>query len=91
MNDFQAKHLTISGTVQGVYYRASMKRKADELGVSGWCRNLSDGRVEALVQGTAKGLDGIIAWAYDGPPDARVADVQVADRKVESLRGFEIQ
>ena len=70
-------HLLISGKVQGVWYRASTQQKAQALGLCGWVRNLTDGRVEALTEGPADALDALIAWAHDGPPAARVEAVTV--------------
>jgi acylphosphatase len=74
-----AKHLTISGRVQGVGYRASMIDEARRLGVSGWVRNRRDGTVEAVVAGTPDAVAAIVAWARRGPPGARVTDVAVAE------------
>ena len=74
-----AKHLTISGRVQGVGYRASMIDEARRLGVTGWVRNRRDGAVEAVVDGDAVAVAAIVAWARRGPPAARVADVLVED------------
>jgi acylphosphatase len=93
MDDFLAKHIYISGIVQGVYYRAALKHKAEELGVEGWCRNMEDGRVEAQVQGNAEAVEALISWAYDGPPAARVQDIAISDTQPETLRtkGFEIR
>jgi len=70
-----AKHLTISGRVQGVGYRASMIDEARRLGISGWVRNRRDGTVEAVVDGNADAVAAIVAWAREGPPGARVAHV----------------
>lgn len=74
-----AKHLRISGRVQGVYYRESMRVEAERLGVSGWVRNRRDGSVEAVVDGDAAGVQAIIDWARRGPPSASVTDLQVSD------------
>ncbi|RJG02333.1 acylphosphatase [Noviherbaspirillum sedimenti] len=74
-----ARHLRISGIVQGVGYRAAFEREARALGLSGWVRNRLDGSVEALVAGDADALAGIIAWAWRGPAAAQVEQVAVAD------------
>jgi len=71
------RRLFISGRVQGVNYRESMRAEAERLGVAGWVRNRRDGRVEALVQGAPHSVDALIAWAHKGPPAARVTDVEV--------------
>ncbi len=74
-----AKRLTITGLVQGVYYRASFEQQAVALGLRGWVRNRSDDSVEALVDGDAAAVDAIIAWSRQGPPAARVANVIIED------------
>jgi len=74
-----AKHLKISGLVQGVGYRDTMCREADRLGVTGWVRNCRDGTVEAVVDGAPSAVEAIIAWARRGPPAARVAAVIVSE------------
>lgn len=89
-----ARHLAISGRVQGVGYRYYMKRAARELGIAGWVRNRSDGSVEAVVQGSAEQLDAIVAWARRGPPTALVAEVKVSERAEDAatvLGRFEVR
>lgn len=71
-------HLLISGTVQGVGYRWSCRRAAQGIGVTGWVRNLPDGRVEAVVQGTREQVEKLIAWCYRGPEEARVSGIAVS-------------
>ena len=83
-----AKHLSISGRVQGVGYRMYMQRKARELGVAGWVRNRRDGGVEATVQGPPEAVEAMIAWARSGPPGAVVTDVRISETE-GSYAGFE--
>ena len=83
------QHLTISGTVQGVFYRESMRAQAEQLGVTGWVRNRSDGTVEAIVQGTAETVTAIIAWAQRGPKQAQVIKVEVTETEGESYSRFD--
>jgi acylphosphatase len=65
----------ISGTVQGVWYRASAKKEADNLEIKGWARNLDDGRVEVLACGENKNLELFYNWLKKGPPSAQVEEV----------------
>lgn len=66
----------IHGRVQGVYFRQSMLREAQNLGISGWVRNRIDGTVEAVVHGDPAAVDAILHWAQHGP---RLADVERVD------------
>jgi acylphosphatase len=70
-------HVLISGKVQGVWYRASTKQKADELVLTGWVKNTADGNVEAVFEGEKEDIDAMIAWCWIGPPMARVTDVKM--------------
>jgi acylphosphatase len=74
-----AKHLVISGRVQGVGFRYSMAEEAERLGATGWVRNRRDGTVEAVVDGPAGAVDALVAWARRGPPSAHVSGVQVTE------------
>ena len=71
-------HAFISGTVQGVSYRASTQDQARQRGVVGWVRNLQDGRVEAVMQGTKDKVDDLLQWCRKGPPAAKVEKVVVS-------------
>jgi acylphosphatase len=70
-------HLFISGIVQGVGYRYHTRRQAQGLGLVGWVRNLDDGRVEAVLQGTREQVESMIQWCYRGPSEAQVSDIAV--------------
>ena len=73
----QTRHLIIKGRVQGVWYRESMRLEAERLGVTGWVRNLENGDVEAMVQGETNAVEGLIRWAWEGPPAARVDQIEI--------------
>lgn len=81
----------VSGKVQGVFFRDSTKKEADLRDVSGWVRNLRDGRVEAVFEGDARAVDAMVAWCRTGPPMARVAGVERHDEPDEGLVGFAIR
>ena len=65
-------HLKITGRVQGVGYRESLRMVADALEVTGWVRNCGDGSVEATLQGEESAVERVIEWCQNGPPDASV-------------------
>ena len=65
----------IAGRVQGVYFRASTQREARRLGLSGWARNLYDGRVEVIASGSVDALATLERWLLRGPPTAHVTEV----------------
>ena len=69
--------LVIHGRVQGVFFRDSMRREAQRLGVAGWVRNRSDGVVEAAVHGEPADVDAIVRWAHRGPQYAQVERVEI--------------
>ncbi|MHB1360646.1 MAG: acylphosphatase [Rhodocyclaceae bacterium] len=88
----EVRHLIITGRVQGVWYRASMAREAERLGVTGWVRNRNDGSVEAMVAGSAEQVAAIMNWARRGPPAAQVEHVAVeigSARVATEFSGFE--
>jgi acylphosphatase len=69
--------LVIHGRVQGVFFRDSMRREAQNLAVAGWVRNRSDGSVEAAVHGEPSAVDTIVRWAQHGPQHAQVVGVEI--------------
>lgn len=82
-------HLFIKGKVQGVFYRATAKKIAQKLKLTGWIKN-TDGNVEAMVTGTQEQLNEFIKWCKQGPEIAKVDDVIVAQHKETSFTDFEI-
>lgn len=70
-------HLFISGRVQGVFYRANTRKQALQLGLTGWVRNLRDGRVEAVFEGEESAIEKAIEWCRRGPAHASVDDTEV--------------
>jgi acylphosphatase len=78
------RHLLITGRVQGVWYRESMRIEAERLGVTGWVHNLRDGRVEIEAQGSRAAVDALVAWAHEGPRPAVVESVTVQALPVEA-------
>lgn len=77
--EIEVRHLLVSGQVQGVSYRATMVKEARRLGARGWVRNLSDGRVEAWLEGDGETVARMIAWARVGPGAAHVTEVLVEE------------
>lgn len=74
-----SKHILVQGKVQGVFFRAGTKKKADELGIKGWVKNTDDGHVEIVATGDHDPIKTFIEWCYIGPPRARVLQVLVTD------------
>ena len=72
--------ISITGRVQGVGFRESMRAVAQALEINGWVRNCDDGSVEAIVQGNEYAIEQLVAWCHNGPPGANVkfvtADLQ---------------
>ena len=81
----------IAGRVQGVWFRASAQEQAHRLGLSGWVRNRSDGRVEACFEGNDADVDAAIAWCRDGPSMASVQSVEVTAEPTEGDSGFSVR
>ncbi len=72
-------HVFISGRVQGVFFRSETRREARRHNVTGWVRNLPDGRVEAVIEGEKEGVDRLVEFCKRGPPGARVTKTEVAE------------
>lgn len=91
MSEPVARRVVVHGSVQGVFFRDTTRRKAQSRGVSGWVRNRSDGAVEALFEGEPQAVDALVAFAREGPRGAQVDRVDVEEAQPEGLGGFEIR
>jgi acylphosphatase len=90
--DQERAHVYVSGDVQGVFFRDSTRQKAEQLGLSGWVKNLPDGRVEALFEGPSERIGEMVRWCEQGPSHAAVEHVDVEfDAAQEGLSGFEVR
>jgi acylphosphatase len=85
------RRVHVAGRVQGVWFRESCRDLAVAAGVSGWVRNLDDGRVEAVLEGPTAAVDEVVAWCRQGPPRARVDGVDVVDEEPVGERGFRVR
>ncbi len=86
----QTIHLLVKGKVQGVFFRASTKEVAQQLGVKGWVRNTEDGDVEITVTGDEASLQKFTDWCRQGPRKAEVYDVIVSTKSLEQFFDFTI-
>lgn len=85
-------HIFVSGRVQGVFFRENTKNKAKSFGITGWIRNLPDGRVEAVLEEEKDQIEELIKWIKKGPIIARVDDVDVAWEEYQGeFKDFEIR
>ena len=92
MSEETSIHLTISGRVQGVGYRAWLHDRAGALGLSGWVRNRREGTVEAMIQGPSDDVARLLEECRSGPPAARVDGIECAETADEALPGdFEVR
>ncbi|MBG0744531.1 acylphosphatase [Cylindrospermopsis raciborskii LB2897] len=83
-------HVFITGRVQGVGYRYATVDTATQLGLTGWVRNLADGRVEAVFEGSRDIVEEMIRWCHTGPAAAIVKEVVLNYEQAEGLRTFEL-
>ncbi|HVA55319.1 MAG TPA: acylphosphatase [Gammaproteobacteria bacterium] len=79
------KHCFIYGRVHGVFFRASTARRAAELKLTGYAKNLPDGRVEVLVCGEPAAVDALCDWLREGPPTARVTKVVIREAECAAI------
>jgi acylphosphatase len=88
--DVVRRRVVVRGRVQGVWFRESARRRAEELGVSGWVRNNADGTVEAEVEGAADDVAVLVSWLGLGPPQAHVDSVAVEEQAPCGEPGFRV-
>ena len=86
-----ARHVRLTGHVQGVFFRAWSRDQAQSLKVTGWIRNCPDGRVEAHVEGDEPAVAQMIEHLRKGPPSARVEDVRLWDVDLCDFENFEVR
>jgi acylphosphatase len=86
-----ARHVSVTGRVQGVFFRAWMQEQANELGVTGWVRNCPDGRVDAHIEGAEAAVVQLIERLRRGPQSAHVEDVHLWDVDLFDFEDFEVR
>lgn len=87
----RCRRFLVSGQVQGVFFRASAEATARKLALTGWVRNLSDGRVELIACGEESRLQELEQWLWQGPPRARVAHVEAQEIPAQSFSDFAVR
>ena len=90
-DDAIRRRLTVHGRVQGVFFRDSLRRRANSHQVAGWASNRSDGSVEAVFEGRPENVQRLMDFAETGPRHAEVDSVDVREEAPEGLTGFEIR
>ena len=84
------RRVVLRGLVQGVFFRDSVRRRADAAGVAGWVRNNRDGTVEAVFEGAPDAVRRLVEFVHEGPRGARVDRADVYEEEPEGLAGFRI-
>jgi len=86
-----AIHARVSGLVQGVFFRAKTKEQAESLGLCGWVKNMPGGEVELEACGDEQAIQALTEWLWQGPPMAKVQQVEVKPCPVQAFSGFSIR
>ena len=81
-------HVIVYGFVQGVFFRDTVRRRAESANVAGWVRNNRDGTVEAVFEGEEDAVERLVGFCRDGPRGARVDRVDVTVEELEGVTGF---
>lgn len=90
LNEKICVHCFVSGKVQGVWFRASTKSEAELLGITGWAKNLPDGRVEVMACGAKEKVAQLCEWLKQGPEHARVTDFHFEEMPLHPYRDFDV-
>ncbi len=90
-DDAVRRRVIIRGRVQGVFFRDSVRERAEAHGVAGWVRNRPDGAVEAVFEGLPKSVDALVRFCETGPPRARVEGIEVLQEDVAGESGFRVR
>jgi len=91
MDTLIARHVVVSGRVQGVGFRYLLEREAAATGVAGWVRNTAEGTVEAALEGASSAVEDVLGWIRRGPRGAVVVSVDVTEVAPQGLLGFAIR
>ena len=84
-------HLFIRGKVQGVFFRQAVKVTAKKNNITGWVRNLDDGRVEVLLEGDSESINTVVEWSNIGPANARVDEIKIKTKQFKNeFLSFEV-
>jgi acylphosphatase len=81
----------VRGRVQGVFFRAEARARAESLGVAGWVRNAEDGSVEAVFEGADERVESLVDWCRRGPAGAQVEEVETVDEEPAGELGFRVR
>jgi acylphosphatase len=85
------RRAVVHGSVQGVFFRDTARRMAEQRVVAGWARNNPDGTFEAVFEGDAEAVERLVAFCYEGPRGAQIERVELFDEDPEGLSGFAIR
>jgi len=85
------RRVVVHGRVQGVFFRDSVRQRADGRGLAGWVRNRDDGAVEAVFEGDQEAVEDLVRFCESGPSSADVERVDVSDEEPEGLEGFAVR
>jgi acylphosphatase len=91
MSETVRSRVVVHGRVQGVFFRDTCRRKADERGVAGWVSNRGDGAVEAVFEGEPDAVRALVEWCGEGTGGAEVESVDETREEPEGLSGFDVR